>query len=217
MTAIVEELLQRTNLPDLLREANEAYADEQRRRADFIEWLDEKTKAEFINGEVVVHSPERLEHGEGEDNLKMLIKMYVRHHDLGLVAGNKLFRANRNDYIPDLCYWAKREAKKFGPKKTLFPAPSLIVEILSDSTASNDRGVKFGDYAVEGVREYWIVDAERQNIEQYKLVRGRYKLVATHSGADVIESVALPGLRFAAEAAFDPAANLAAVSAILAG
>ena len=214
MTAIVKELLRRTDLPDILRQTNEAYADEQRRRAEFIEWLDEDKRAEFINGEVVVHSPERYEHGEGEDNIKVLLLLYVRLHDLGVVAGNKLFRANRNDYIPDLCYWPKRVAERFNGKTTIFPAPALIVEILSKSTADNDRGVKFTDYAAEGVREYWIVDAEARRIEQHKLVRGRYKLLATLSGDDAVEPIVLPGLRFPAAAAFDAAANLAAVRAL---
>ena len=201
-------------MPDSLRETTEAYADEQRRRAKFIEWLDEKTKAEFINGEVVVHSPERYEHGEGEDNIKVLLLLYVRLHDLGAVAGNKLFRANRNDYIPDLCYWPKRLADEFDGEKTLFPAPALVVEILRKSTAKNDRGVKFQDYAAEGVREDWIVDAGARRIEQHKLVRGRYKLLATLSGEDVVEPIVLPGLRFPAAAAFDAAANLAAVQSL---
>ncbi len=39
-----------------------------------------------------------------------------------------------------------------------FPAPDLIVEVLSESTEANDRGIKFEDYAAHGVVEYWIVD-----------------------------------------------------------
>ena len=211
MTAIVQELLRRTDLPDILRETNEAYADEQRRRAEFIEWLDEDKRAEFINGQVVVHSPERVGHGRSEDFLKVLLLLYANIHDLGFVAGNKLVRANRNDYIPDLCYWPKRVADRFEDGTTILPAPLLVVEVLSKSTQANDRGVKFQDYAKEGVREYWIVDAEARRIEQHKLVRGRYKLVATPSGGDVVEPIVLPGLRFPAAAAFDAAANLAAV------
>ena len=49
------------------------------------------------------------------------------------------------------------------------PAPDFIAEILSDSTASVDRGVKFQDYAAHGVGEYWIVDPVQQTIEQYRL------------------------------------------------
>ena len=214
MTAIVEELLRRTDLPDILRETNAAWADEQRRRAEFIEWLDEDTKAEFINGEVVVHSPERLAHGEGEDYIKILLKLYVRIHDLGFVAGNKLFRAKRNDYIPDLCYWPKSVAASFRDDTTLFPAPALIVEVLSKSTEENDRGVKFEDYAAEKVCEYWLVNAEAKHIEQHKLVRGRFKLLATLAGDDPVEPVVLPGLRFPAKAAFDGSANLAVVRAL---
>ena len=53
-----------------------------------------------------------------------------------------------------------------------FPAPDFIVEVLSESTEKNDRGVKFVDYAFHGVREYWIVDPKRKTVEQYLLEEG---------------------------------------------
>ena len=49
MSAIVEELLRRSDLPDVVSDLQEALADEARRRADFVESLDERTYAEFIN------------------------------------------------------------------------------------------------------------------------------------------------------------------------
>ncbi|GAB2598351.1 Uma2 family endonuclease [Spirosoma areae] len=38
------------------------------------------------------------------------------------------------------------------------PAPDLVIEVLSKSTARRDRGVKFTDYAANGIAEYWIVN-----------------------------------------------------------
>jgi Uma2 family endonuclease len=45
--------------------------------------------------------------------------------------------------------------------------PLLVIEILSPSTASCDRGVKGRIYQTTGVREYWIVDRDARLIERW--------------------------------------------------
>ena len=211
MSAIVEELLRRDDLPDVVSDLQAALADEARRRAEFVESLDEKTYAEFINGEVVVHSPERLEHGEAEDALKFPLKRHARRRKLGLVAGNKLVRLGRNDYIPDLCFWPSEVAGSFAAKQSIYPPPTLVVEILSESTAANDRGIKFRHYAAAGIREYWLIDLDLRRIEQYVLGRnGQYRLKVAAMADQRIESVAIPGLVIEANAAFDADASDAA-------
>jgi Uma2 family endonuclease len=44
-------------------------------------------------------------------------------------------------------------------------APDLVVEVLSPSTATYDRTDKQRLYAFSGVKEYWLVDHERRQIE----------------------------------------------------
>jgi Uma2 family endonuclease len=44
----------------------------------------------------------------------------------------------------------------------------LVVEVLSDSTESYDRGRKFGFYrSIPTLREYLLVDAQRVSAERY--------------------------------------------------
>ena len=53
--------------------------------------------------------------------------------------------------------------------------PDLVIEILSETTSSRDRGPKLKAYARHGVAEYWIVDPEHRAIEVYRLGRERYR------------------------------------------
>ena len=48
-------------------------------------------------------------------------------------------------------------------------APDYIVEILSPSTRKKDSYLKLHKYAAAGVREYWLVDPDKQKIMVYNL------------------------------------------------
>ena len=67
--------------------------------------------------------------------------------------------------------------------------PTLLIEILSPSSADYDRTVKAQHYAALGVPHYWIVDPEARTVECYRLVRARFVLRA--SGRDQ-ESLTVP-------------------------
>ena len=45
--------------------------------------------------------------------------------------------------------------------------PPLVVEVLSRSTASRDRGIKRREYQRAGVHEYWIVDLDARLVERW--------------------------------------------------
>jgi Uma2 family endonuclease len=55
-------------------------------------------------------------------------------------------------------------------------APDMVVEILSPSTSSHDRVVKFQLYEKAGIREYWIVDPEAKAVIAHVLENGRYNI-----------------------------------------
>lgn len=53
--------------------------------------------------------------------------------------------------------------------KGIIGAPELIIEILSPHNASHDTLYKYNLYQKYGVKEYWIVDMQRENICTYIL------------------------------------------------
>jgi Uma2 family endonuclease len=67
--------------------------------------------------------------------------------------------------------------------------PVLIVEILSPSTESYDRGRKFWNYrSIPSLKEYLLVSTDRMGAELFtKQADGRWLLAAYQNPADVVE------------------------------
>ena len=49
-------------------------------------------------------------------------------------------------------------------KSQILGAPDLVVEVLSPSTKKKDTGIKYTKYKKGGVREYWMIDLEKEMI-----------------------------------------------------
>lgn len=206
--SLIDEILSRPEAPQLIEEVQKVLMLEKEKREQFYQTITDQEKAEFINGEMVLHSPATWQHTQVIGRLNQLFKTYVDMHQLGYVGTEKvMIRLTRNDYEPDLLFFNKEKASKFKPDQLLFPAPDLIVEVLSESTEKRDRGVKFNDYAAHLVAEYWLVDPESKSIEQYLLKENAYHLqVKLMNGA--IQSQQIQGFSFQVEALFDDQANI---------
>ena len=48
-------------------------------------------------------------------------------------------------------------------------APHLLIEILTHSSRTRDKTSKFKQYSPYNVREYWIVDPEKKQIDVFDL------------------------------------------------
>jgi Uma2 family endonuclease len=175
---ILNKILKSPRLPYYFNRINKFYENEKKKRHDFYNKITPSEKAEFINGEIIMHSPATNKHLQISINLATIFKVYTQKYDLGQVYVEKaLIALKRNDYEPDLCFFKKEKADKFSENMLLFPAPDLVVEILSKSTAKNDRGIKFVDYALNGIQEYWIIDPENETVEQYFLADEKYQII----------------------------------------
>jgi Uma2 family endonuclease len=214
---LLEQMVHSPRLPQYVRELKEILVAERPKRRQFLDALREDQKAEFINGEVVVHSPVASEHEMASFNLAQLMNLYVQKHDLGRVTHEKaLISLTRNDYEPDICFFDATKAAAIKPRQMKFPAPDLIVEVLSPSTERIDRTTKFEDYADHGVGEYWIVDPAKRTIEQYLLSGDQYEL-EFKGRTGRIKCKVIDGLDLPVRAVFDSKENLKAIAQIVTG
>lgn len=211
----IQELLASPALPNAVAQLSTALDSEKQRRERFYDEITPSMKAEFINGEVIVHSPVTLNHLNASRNIMRLLDPYVAHRGVGQVFSEKaLIALTRNDYEPDITFFRKEKADRFRGDQTKFPAPDLIVEILSPSTEQRDRGIKFKDYAAHGVQEYWILNADDKELEQYQLQGSIYKLVLKSNSGEVQSSV-VQGFKIPIQAVFDSDLALRTLKQIL--
>jgi len=164
-----------------------------------------------------MHSPAKYQHTEAVANLAMLLRAYVKSRNLGTVGHEKmLISLSRNDYEPDICYYRPDKSDLFKPEQMRFPAPDMVVEVLSPTTETIDRTLKYDDYAAHGVAEYWLVDPETETVEQYGLRGDRYELIIK-ARTGTVTSVAIPGFEILIRAVFDREGNLEALRRLLGG
>ncbi len=215
MNNLAERVLKSPNAPTVVQIIQQTLATEAKNRHNFREWIDEGMKAEFINGEIVVHSPVKKKHLEVTRFLGGLLNVFSLLKKLGTVWTEKAMVAlTRNDYEPDIVFFNDEKAALFETNQMFFPAPDFIVEILSKKTASKDKGIKKQDYAAHGVQEYWIIDPERQRIEQFLLLNENdttYFEPYTYVIDDEIESRVITGFKIPVRAIFESEANTEAL------
>ncbi|MFD1956057.1 Uma2 family endonuclease [Paenibacillus thailandensis] len=67
-------------------------------------------------------------------------------------------------------------------------APTLIIEVLSPSTALKDFNEKFNLYQKYGVQEYWIVDPGNRTVHVYALQDGLHQVRDLYTEQDNVRS-----------------------------
>ncbi len=206
--SLIDPIRRSPQFPVMLDILQRQWEEEKRKRLAFYEEVTPDQKAEFIDGEIIIHSPARNRHLLVSKLVSKLLGPYVQIHHLGLINIEKcLCVFPRNAYEPDVVFFGKEKAKGLTAETKLFPVPDLIVEVLSESTEKNDRGVKFNDYAASGVGEYWIMDADQNILEQYLLNSGEFEL-ALKSSSGQITCKAIEGFKVEVVSFFDTEKNL---------
>lgn len=134
----------------------------------------EKRREELIGGQVVAMSPASSNHNRIAENIDFLFRTYLKGKKcVPLGDGYNLYLTTEDRFIPDFMIVCDRSKIK---TKGVYGAPDLVVEVLSPSTAKNDKWHKKNVYSTSGVPEYWIVSPKEKAIEVYLLQDGQYVL-----------------------------------------
>jgi Uma2 family endonuclease len=131
---------------------------------------DDGNRYEVIDGELFVTPPPKWGHQRGLSKLHIRLGAWIYDHDLGEIveAPVGVVLDEHNGLQPDIVY-VSRERLEIINESGIEGAPDLVVEALSPSTRTRDKGVKMRRYAAAGVRHYWQLDPGIETLEAYQL------------------------------------------------
>jgi len=140
--------------------------------------LPEMTRAEFVDGKIIYLGEPNRKHQELLGTLQARFHNYLHGKTCEVYLapfGVKIdFDSNpnsKNTLQPDLLVICDMEKLD---DNGLNGTPDLVIEILSPSTASYDKGFKYKKYMLTGVKEYLLVDPDRETVTVNILISGNY-------------------------------------------
>lgn len=131
--------------------------------------LPDGERAELIDGQIYYMSPPSWTHQRISSRLHQLIANYIdsKNGTCQVLAAPFAVFLNQDDinyYEPDIsiiCDLSKLD------EKGCHGAPDWIIEIVSPSSRKMDYYKKLFKYRTAGVREYWVVDPDRNQTTVY--------------------------------------------------
>lgn len=151
----------------------------------FIAWADEDTRAEWVDGEVILMSPANMRHVDLTIFLLRLMGEFVEHHQLGKVMGIEFmvrFARPRQRRMPDVLFIAA-DREHLLRQAHFEGAPDLVMEVVSPDSVDRDWREKSQEYEKAGVREYWVIDPANQRVVAYaREGRRRFRAIDEKDG-----------------------------------
>lgn len=172
MVQTVEEIKQKENLT---YELLEIFPQQGRWTEEYYFKLPETTKKiELSKGRLIITPAPTPKHQEISFRLSFLLGSHILAKKLGKVCYLPLDVKLCEGIIrqPDIAFMSEEHLDRITEK--YWGVPDLFIEILSESTITEDRTNKFFEYLQAGVPEYWIVDPDAQTIEVYSLIKRAY-------------------------------------------
>ena len=126
-------------------------------------------KYEYMDGHMYAMSGGTIDHAEIAANLFFLLRRHLQGKPCRAFSSDvRVQVAERKYYCPDVTVSCNPEDWEQGTND-IVRTPRLIVEVLSPSTESFDRGKKFRVYqACSSIEEYVLISTAHQMIEIYR-------------------------------------------------
>lgn len=151
-----------------------------------------ETNHEYLDGEVYAMSGASKRHNRIAGNLLERLRSHLKDTDCGTYYNEvKLRVQNLNRfYYPDLIVVCDEDDES----EYYVTKPTVIVEVLSPTTALTDRREKWFAYQeIEGLKEYLMIEQESERVELYrKRDDGLWSFIEFTIGEDIeLESIKL--------------------------
>ncbi len=131
--------------------------------------VESEFRHEYRQGDIIPMTGGTTTHNKLNATLVFLLMSALRKQPYCIfVTDQRLWLPERDQYTdPDVMVTPRPPDLKPGRKDTVMN-PILIVEVLSDSTESDDRGEKFAAYrTLPTLQEYVLIAHDKPQVEQY--------------------------------------------------
>lgn len=140
---------------------------------EFMEIYEKSTlRMEFINGEIYLLGSPSIGHQEILGRLHLIYNEYFKGKECRVFLAPFDVHFKKKDIKepdvmqPDVLVACDLKNNVTG-KGRYMGTPTLVIEILSDSTRSKDMIDKLNTYTLSGVKEYWVIDTKQESILIY--------------------------------------------------
>ena len=163
---------------------------------DYVSLPDDGKRYQVIEGDIYMVPAPAPGHQDIARRLVILLNEFVERHKLGRVyfAPCDVILSEEDIVQPDI-FFISSEREHIIIERNIQGAPDLVIEILSHFTAKLDRTAKLKLYERSGVKEYWLVDPDREEMEVLTLKRGSYESMGVFEIGQSFESGLLKGLK----------------------
>jgi prevent-host-death family protein len=176
---------------------------------EFMEIYEKSTlRMEFINGEIYLLGSPNIGHQEILGRLHLIFTEYFKGKKCRVFLAPFDVHFKKKDFKepdvmqPDILVACDLE-DNVTAKGRYMGTPTLVIEILSDSTRSKDMIDKLNTYRLSGVKEYWIIDQKQQNIMVYDFDNYEIDKYKTFEKGAVAQSLVFDGLAADVTSLFD--------------
>lgn len=171
--------------------------------SDYLIYPSNGKQLQLIEGDFFMTPAPIIFHQDISINLEAIIYEFVAENNLGKVydAPTDVVLSEEDVVQPDILFIAK-DRLNIIKEKNIKGAPDLIVEILSFKTKKMDTVIKRKLYAKHGVKEYWIIDPDKKQIEVLLLAGDKYKSERIYKKGQVLKSKIIAGLKVKVEEVF---------------
>ena len=132
-----------------------------------LDYYEDERPTELIGGKVTAMSSPSIAHSTVVENIHNIFRSYLKGRKCRTFSDHvDVYLTQKDRYVPDVTIVCNPDKIR---ENGIHGAPDLVVEVLSPSTARNDKKHKKDVYERCGVREYWIVDPFALSVDQYVL------------------------------------------------
>jgi Uma2 family endonuclease len=135
---------------------------------EYLDWADtqsERRRTELINGQIVPMSPEQADHNRVKLSICMALVQAVKAARLPcevFTDGMTVPIDRHTAYEPDALVHC---GPRIPSRQLTVPAPTVVVEVLSPTSAHSDTSAKLiGYFKIASIRHYLVIDPDARSI-----------------------------------------------------